>query len=56
MVYDFLLTFFFTFLLVSIISFILNTYLPKGKAEQKKGVVILLIQSLVISFLLTWII
>lgn len=56
MVYEFVLTLIFTFLVVGIISFILNTYLSKGKAVKKKGYTILLIQSFIISVLLTWII
>ncbi len=35
--YEFVLTFIFTFLVVSIISFIVNRYLSKGKADKKKG-------------------
>ncbi|WP_188048520.1 hypothetical protein [Bacillus sp. CH30_1T] len=55
MAYEFILTFIFTFLVVVIISFILNTYLSKGKAGKKKGYSILLIQSFIISVLLTWV-
>jgi hypothetical protein len=56
MAYEFVLTFIFTFLVIGTISFIVNTYLSKGKAGKKKGYSILLIQSVIISILLTWVI
>ncbi|WP_175638446.1 hypothetical protein [Metabacillus schmidteae] len=56
MAYEFVLTYIFTFLvLVIIIQLYIKTYLPKGKAGKKKGYTILLIQSFIISVLLTWV-
>lgn len=54
MLFDFVLTFIFTLLVVFIISFIVNTYLTKAKGSKKQVGVILFIESVIISILLTW--
>ncbi|MEY8348268.1 hypothetical protein AALF16_08135 [Bacillus cereus] len=56
MAYDFVLTFFMTFVFIGVIGFIVNTYLPTKKESKGKVFLIYLIQSFAIAVLLTWVI
>ncbi|WP_243526811.1 hypothetical protein [Bacillus pseudomycoides] len=54
MTYQFVLTFIVTLIFIAVIGFIVNTYLFKGKENKGKVFVIYLVQSFIITVLLTW--
>jgi hypothetical protein len=56
MLYEFVVTFIFTFLIVATISFIVKNLLLKTVTRDKKEFGILISQSILITILLTWII
>ncbi|MFP7486280.1 hypothetical protein SFC65_19140 [Priestia filamentosa] len=56
MVYEFLLTFIITFVIVGIIGFVVNTYLSKGEESKRKVFIIYFIQSFIIAVLLIWVV
>ncbi|MGY0691892.1 hypothetical protein ACW2QC_03760 [Virgibacillus sp. FSP13] len=56
MIYEFVLTFVLAFIIVSIIGFTFRIYSSTKEVSGKKNFLILLVESLVITCLLTWVV